>query len=113
MTEGWALRGRHQRQDVQRDRAEQLRRDLSAVRSRSLDALRIRHHRIAGCIALKLRPASSVRIAAERVVYRAQAGRQIAVAKRVGGYGDLVELPADVANVKNIRDEKGLVFNHR
>src|SRR5438874_10188918 len=27
--------------------------------------------------------------------YRAQAGRQIAVAKRVGGYGDLVELPAD------------------
>ena len=62
---------------------------------------------------MKLRPASSVRIAAERVVYRATAGRQIAASERSSGYGDQVELPAYVADVKNIREEKRLVLDNR
>src|SRR4029077_18855993 len=36
-----------------------------------------------------------------------------AVAERVGGYGDQIELPADIADVKNIEEEKSLVLNNR
>src|SRR6267143_4602264 len=46
-------------------------------------------------------------------LYRAPAGRQIAATERIGGYRNLIELPADVANVKNIREEKRLVLNNR
>ncbi len=114
---------RHQIQDFEGDRAEE--RHWDDVRAagwigaswiegiyRRVIGTRHRRHTRSGP-GNELHAVRTVGIAGERVVYRSPAGRQIAVAERVGGYGDLIELPADVADVQNIHEEKGLVLNNR
>src|SRR5215472_14907955 len=102
---------RDQSEDLLRDWAEELRRNLGTVHSGRLNAGCVRSQRIAGGVALELSAPRPVGIPRKRVVNGAAARGEIAVAKGIGWDRYLVELPSYVADVQDIGKEKSPVLD--